>query len=122
MKKLSRHGNNGKSAANNDGPLLNIILYSTSDNAHYHFCVPEQMSVDAFLEFALTRLSEEQGAERVEALRRYYEPVLEMQGRDGNIELAGEKSLIEAGVSNQSVCQIAARPRKERIMFCSYSG
>lgn len=121
MKSPSHHGKENKSAAENDGTLLNVILYSRSDNAHHRFCVPAQMSVGEFLELALRHLGQGEGAARVEALRRYYEPELELQDREGDRELPREQSLSEAGVSDQAVCQIAARPRKERIMFCSYS-
>ena len=109
------------SAVDGEKQQLNITLYSSSDDTYHHFCVPQQMTVDAFLELALERLSQGEGAERVQALRRYYEPVLELHCREDNRELPGENPLLEAGLSDQAVCRIAARPRKERIMFCSYS-
>ena len=105
----------------NDEPQLDIIVYSRSDNAHHRFSVSARMSVGEFLDLALTHLARGEGGERVEALRRYYDPVLELQRRDGNRELAPEQSLLEAGLQDEVVCEIAARPRKERIMFCSYS-
>ncbi len=79
------------------------------------------MTVAAFLELALEHLSQGEGAERVQTLRLYYDPVLELHCNNDGQELPGDKTLIEAGLSNHAVCRIAARPRKERIMFCSYS-
>ena len=121
MKKTCRNGSAPVAAATDSGAQLTIILHSDSDNTRHRFSVPERMSVAGFLELALTRLSEEQGAARVEALRRCYDPVLELQSPEGNRELPPDLDLKEAGVGDQAVCRIAARPRKERIMFCSYS-
>jgi len=78
------------------------------------------MTVADFLELAMAKLGEGDGAERVEALKRYYQPVLEIQTRRGDQEVASNVTLAEAGLSNEAVCRIAARPLKERLMFCSY--
>jgi hypothetical protein len=99
---------------------LNLTLYSNSDDAYHQFRVPAQMTVAAFVELALERLSAGGGAERVRALKRYYQPVLELQERGGERELPSELSLADSGVSDAAVCRIAARPLKERLMFCSY--
>lgn len=103
-----------------DKSELTLILFSNSDNAYHHFQVPAQMTVEAFLELALKKLSEGGAAERVAALKRYYLPVLELQEHDGERELPSHLSLVDAGVYNEAVCRIAARPLKDRIMFCSY--
>ena len=119
MTKSSRDRRGKKSAAQDTEQTLNISLYSNSDDRHHHFCVPAQITVTAFLELALERLSQGEGAERVQALMRYYEPVLELHCTEDNRELPGDKTLIEAGLCDHAVCRIAARPRKERIMFCN---
>jgi hypothetical protein len=97
---------------------LQLILHSSSDNSHHRFQVPPDMQVSEFLELALDRLAEGEGAERVAALRRYYQPVLELEGEGQELPL--HLTLAEAGVNHEAVCRIAARPLKERIMFCSY--
>lgn len=102
-------------------PQIHLILYSNSDYSHHHFCVPADMQVADFLELALERLARGKGAERVRALKENYEPVLELPSPEGERELANDISLAEAGVTDQAICRIAARPRKERIMFCRYS-
>lgn len=103
-----------------DKSELTLILFSNSDDTYHHFQVPAQMTVEAFLELALEKLSEGGAAKRVAALKRYYLPVLELQERDGEQELPSHLSLADAGVYNEAVCRIAARPLKERIMFCRY--
>jgi hypothetical protein len=99
---------------------LKLIVFSSSDNTYHPFHVDAQMTVEAFLELALTKLSEGTGAGRVAALKRYYQPVLEVQERSGDRELPPALSLADAGLGNESVCRIAAHPLKERLMFCSY--
>lgn len=99
---------------------LRLNLYSSSDNTYHPFCVSATMTVADFLELAMAKLGEGDGAERVEALKRYYQPVLEIQTRRGDQEVASNVTLAEAGLSNEAVCRIAARPLKERLMFCSY--
>lgn len=99
---------------------LNLTLYSNSDDAHHDFRVPREMKVAAFLELALARLSEGGGAERVEALKRYYQPVLELHSPEGERELPPQATLAEAEVTEGAILRIAARPLKERIMFCRY--
>jgi len=99
---------------------LTLILYSNSDNTYHPFTVPAKMTVAAFLDLAMAKLSEGDGAERVEALKRYYQPVLEIQTPGGEHELPPNMTLADAGIENETVCRIAARPLKERLMFCSY--
>lgn len=99
---------------------LSLTLLSSSDNTPHQFNVSPEMKVAAFLELALAKLSEGNGAKRVEALKRYYQPVLELQARDGGRELETQASLAEEGVRDGAVFRIAARPLKERIMFCRY--
>lgn len=102
-------------------PQLNITLYSSSDHSHHGFCVPAEMQVGDFLELALERLAQGEGAERVRALRENYQPVLEMPSAKGGRELPDDVSLTEAGVCDHTICRIVARPRKECIMFCRYA-
>lgn len=111
-----RYGNTAKSE-----PQLNLTLHSSSDHAHHGFCVSARMTVGDFLELALDRLAQGNGAERVRDLRNNYEPVLELPSPDGGRELPADKTLAEAGVFNHAICRIVARPLKERIMFCRYS-
>lgn len=104
--------------SNEPSATLQLLLYSNSDDRYHPFHVSAQMKVGTFLELALARLAEGDGAQRVEALRNYYQPVLELQ--DEGRELPQQTTLAEAGIADGTVCRIAARPLKERIMFCSY--
>lgn len=110
----------GESALPEGQEILTLLLHSNSDNAYHEFHLSSQMTVAAFLEMALKRLSEGDGAERVAALKRYYQPILEIQESRGERELPPQLTLAEASVSNGAVCRIAARPLKKRIMGCSY--
>ncbi len=120
MNKISHHEALTKHLASNE-PQLRFSLYSSSDNTHHGFSVPAHMTVADFLEFALEHLAKGEGSERVQELRTNYQPVLELSAPDGDRELPADQSLLEAGVYERAICRIAARLRKDRVLFCRYT-
>jgi hypothetical protein len=100
---------------------ITITLLCHRDNSLRRFTVSPRLHVDAFLEQVLAELAQGDDAERVRQLRECYEPVLELV-RDGKgTALTTSQTLGEAGVDDDAVCQIAAYPLKEKLMFCRYS-
>lgn len=85
-----------------------------------HFDVDPHLPVHALVEQVLDRLAEGENAEHVKTMRRYYSPVLEMVQQDSAIPLNSSDTIEQAGITDQSLCRIAAKPRKDRIMFCSH--
>lgn len=100
---------------------ITITLLCHRDNSLRHFTVSPMLRVDAFLEQVLEELAQGDDAERIRQLRECYEPVLELI-RDGEgTALTTNQTLDEAGVGDDAVCQIAAHPLKEKLMFCRYN-
>jgi hypothetical protein len=113
--------NNCRATPCNEQSVLNLTLLCNSDNACHYFRIPSGTKISAFLDLALAKLSEGDGAERVEALKQYYQPILELLREDGSsIELPSHLSLAQTELSNGATVRIAAHPLKERIMFCSH--
>lgn len=111
----------GKRTTSPTDATIAITVLFHSDHSQRHFSVSPQLRVGDFLEQLLQELAQGEQAERVKRLRECYEPVLELL-RDGEgIELDKTESLIGAGVGDHAVCQIAARPIKEKMMFCRYT-
>jgi phosphotransferase system HPr-like phosphotransfer protein len=100
---------------------ITINLYCHGDNSHSHFTISPQLSVGELLRHMLVNLARGKHATRLQQFCDNYEPVLELLQDDGAIELENEMSLAAAGVGNNATCQIAARPLKERLMFCRYA-
>lgn len=107
-------------SAANDSTLeahINLILHSSADDSLHHFRLPATMHVADFVELALARLAKHLGKERVEMMRRYYQPVLQLIGDER--ELSPEITLAEAGIGAEVHCHLAARPRKDRMICCA---
>lgn len=83
-----------------------------------YFDVEPQLPVNALVEQVLERLAVGENADHVNTMRQYYSPVLELL-QDGNATpLSNNDTIQQSGITDQSLCRIAAKPRKERIMFC----
>lgn len=102
--------------------LITVSIECQSEPGTIHFEVSPQLGIGEFLLHALDKLAEHGNAERVKNMQNYYEPVLELCEGNASLPLDSEMTLIQAGVGNNAICRIAARPLKERIMFCNYSG
>ncbi len=104
-----------------DRSVLTLTLLCSSDSACHLFRIPSKTKVSAFVDLALKKLGEGEGAERVEALKQYYQPVLEWQKEDGSsVELPAHLSLAQTELGDGATVRIAAHPLKERIMFCCH--
>lgn len=100
---------------------ITVTLLCHSDNSERRFTASPQLRVEAFLEQILEELAQGDNAERVCQLRECYEPVLELV-RDGvGTALSKAQTLSEAGMGENAICQIAAHPLKEKLMFCRYN-
>lgn len=100
--------------------LLPLTLLCHNDGSEHQFCAPSQQTVAEFLEQAIERLSHCIAPEAVTHLRQNYIPVLERLEHGNTVPLESTLSLQEAGVSANDTLQIAALPRKEKILFCRY--
>ena len=104
---------------NTANETIRIIIECHTEPGMFQFDVQPQLSIDQFLGEVLDKLSQGSNAERVRNMRQYYEPILEHCTDNATIPLDGALTLDQAGLQDQSVCRIAARPLKERIMFCN---
>ena len=104
-----------------DQAHINITLLFHSDNSQRSFSVSTELRTGEFLEQVLRELAQGENAARLEQLRNNYEPVLELLVDETTVELESTQTLAEAGISNNAICQIAARPLKEKLMFCRYA-
>ncbi len=102
-------------------PHIDITLLCHSDNSEYHFSVSPHLPIGELLEQALEGLAQGDNAERMRQLRDNYEPVLELLIDNEVIELKNNQTLAKAGIRTNATCQIAARPLKEKLMFCRYA-
>ena len=108
-------------ASSGDNNTITITLLYHTDNSQLHFTAQPNFFVRDFLEQILNKFAQGENAARIEQLRNNYEPVLEVLINGESIELKGDQTLAEAGIGNNAVCQIAARPLKEKLMFCRYA-
>ncbi len=100
---------------------LSLTLLSHHDNSQQRLEVHADLHISEFLEQLLASLAEGENRERVAQMRKCYEPVLELVRRGSELELEGELTLKEAGIVDGDTIQIAARPLKEKLLFCRYS-
>lgn len=105
---------------NGSGGRIRVIVESRSVPGKHLFEVSPGLAVGAFLNRVLERLAQGDSAERVQAMLECYEPVLELVTGETAKPLNSSMTLEHAGVADQAVCRIAARPRKEKIMFCRH--
>ena len=104
-----------------DDAQVTVQLICHSDNSQHNFTASPDLLIGTFLEQILEKLSQGENSERMSQLRECYEPVLELVVNGEGIELQSEQSLTEAGLSDNATCQIAARPLKEKLLFCRYA-
>jgi hypothetical protein len=104
-----------------DDVAINITVLCHADNSQQHFSTQAHLRIGEFLEQILEQLAQGEDAERLAQLCNNYEPVLEMVIDGEGIELENGDTLAEAGVGDNAICQIAARPLKEKLMFCRYA-
>lgn len=100
---------------------ITITLRLHSDNSQRRFTASPHLRIDRFLEQILEELAQGENSDRVRQLRECYEPVLELFIDGEASELENTQTLSEAGVGENAICQIAARPLKEKLMFCRYA-
>lgn len=101
---------------------IRITLLCHSDSTQHDFSLSSATPVRVFIEMVLERLAQTDHTGRMSRLRECYEPVLEVVEASHERELSSNQTLAEAGVTDNSICQIAARPLKEKLMFCRHSG
>jgi hypothetical protein len=98
---------------------ITVCIESQTEPGKIHFEVSPQLAIREFLLHVLDKLAECGNADRVKNMQNYYEPVLELCVGDTTLPLDSEMTLEQAGVENEAVCCISAKPLKERIMFCN---
>lgn len=108
-------------SSSGDNNTITITLLYHTDNSQLHFTVQPKLYIQDFLKQILNKLAQGENAARVEQLCNNYEPVLEVLINGEGIELKSDQTLAEAGIGNNAICQIAARPLKEKLMFCRYA-
>jgi len=101
--------------------VITLNLHCHGDGTERPFCVSAESPISEFLEQVLEELAQGEGAERVRLLRDNYQPVLELLADGSSIELPGSQTLAEANIPDNAQIQIAARPLKEKLLFCRYS-
>ncbi|MFO7592601.1 MAG: hypothetical protein R6X15_00960 [Pseudomonadota bacterium] len=114
-KKRAERGADNSGAA---GTIRVTVDCHNSPN-RLHFDVDPHLPVHALVKQVLDLLAEGENAEHVNMMRRYYSPVLELVREDSAIPLSSSDTIRQAGIADQSLCRIAAEPRKDRFMFCS---
>lgn len=97
---------------------LRVTVDCHNSPGRLHFEVDPHLPVHDLVEQVLERLAEGGNAEQVNTMRRYYSPVLELLQEDGAVPLSSSDTVRQAGITDRSLCRIAAKPRKDRIMFC----
>lgn len=100
---------------------ITVTLLCHSDNSQRELSVTPSTLVSQFLEQCLELLAQGEHAERMAEMRKCYQPVLELVENGSGTPLAADHTLAEAGISHQSICQIAAEPLKEELLFCRYA-
>ena len=101
--------------------LISLTLLSHHDNTQQQLKVSADLPIAEFLKQLLESLAKGENGERVAQMRECYEPVLELVRNGSEVELKDELTLAEAGVIAGDTVQIAARPLKEKLLFCRYS-
>jgi hypothetical protein len=100
---------------------IGVNLLSQSAGTRLRFDVSTTLSVSSFVEQALEQLAAGQNRVRVEQMREYYQPVLELVEHGRSIELDASLTLAEVGLRDNATLQIAARPLKDKLLFCRYT-
>jgi hypothetical protein len=113
--------NHSNTSASQAQTAITITLLRRSDNSQSRITASPQLRIGAFLEQILNELAQGENGDRIRQLRECYEPVLELLIDGEGTELDNNRTLSEAGVGENAICQIAARPLKKKMMFCRYA-
>ena len=100
---------------------ISLTLLCHHDNTQQQFKVYAELRIKDFLEQLLESLARGENGVRIAQMRECYEPVLELIRGTNEVELIDDQTLAEAGVIEGDTLQIAARPLKEKLLFCRYS-
>ena len=100
---------------------ISLTLLSQHSDRQLQFHTTPSQLIGAFLEQVLDRLELDEGGKRVAELRNNYEPAMELVCADKTIELQNDTTLAAAGVKDGDSFHIAARPIKEKVLFCRYA-
>ncbi len=98
-----------------------LTLLCHRDNTQHQLCACHQQTVEELLEQLLQLLAKGENPEQLAQMHECYTPVLERLCEGEGIALDNALSLEEAGVCPGDTLQIAAKPRKEKLLFCRYS-
>ncbi len=98
---------------------ITVYIESQSEAGTMHFEVSSHLGISEFLMQVLDKLAECGNEERVRTMQNYYEPVLELCNGNATLPLDSDMTLHQAGVGSNATCRIAAKPLKERLMFCN---
>ncbi|HEY9148157.1 MAG TPA: hypothetical protein VIQ22_04020 [Gammaproteobacteria bacterium] len=115
----SKTAHNRPTGSNESNDTIQIAVDCHSCPERLYFEVEVKLPVQHFIEKVLAALSTGENAEQVSTMQTYYEPVLELISDNGAIALDSRATLHQAGVRDQALCRISAKPRKERMMCCS---
>lgn len=96
---------------------LIFTVASASDGAEHAVKSPAAMLVGDFVHQFVAYLSKGAGGEAVKALIRTHDPILQLVQSGNASDLSNAVSLTTAGIIDGTHCQIAARPKEERILF-----
>ena len=112
---------NARDGQGTTAQTIPLTLLSHRDHTQRQVYAYPQQTVGQLLEQLLQQLAEGGNAEHMARMRECYEPVLEIVCDGKGIALDNEQSLEETGVCAGDTLQIAAQPRKEKLLFCRYS-
>lgn len=101
--------------------VIRVTIECNTAPGIFHFEVHPSQLIREFLHHVLETLAQGENRARVTSMQSYYEPVLELCEGSTSLPLDSSMTLEQAGIEDKSICRIAAKPRKERIMFCSNS-
>lgn len=98
--------------------FVTFTVASSTDGADHLVRAPVNMQVWDFVYLFLRKLEDGPAAERVRALNRQFDPILQL-GKDGHfIDIGNSLTLTHAGIIDGALCRIRGEPRKERgVLF-----
>ncbi len=114
-------GNTTIASKEQQPPQIALTLLCHRDNTQHQLYAYQQQTVGELLEQSLQLLAAGKSTEQMRHMSECYTPVLERVSDGNGIALDNALSLVEAGVCTGDTLQIAAKPRKEKLLFCRYS-
>lgn len=115
----SKKAHNRPTGSDESNGTIQIAVDCHSCPEPLYFEVEAQLPVHRFVEKVLAALGTGENAEQIRRMQTYYEPVLELVSDGSAIALDSRATLQQAGIRDQALCRISAKPRKERMMCCS---